>query len=353
MVSRTHLIHLHIRNRTKLLFSSSVILLALILGSCSQSGPLLTPGKFVHTPGPNPIITDGPDSEWDGNVVEMSDILKLNGTYYIFYHGHGFEGEYNRYNIGLALSSDPIGPWGKSAGNPILTAGAPGEWDDSNIACAAVLKIGDTYYMWYSAMQEYPQWDIGLATAPAPAGPWKKYERNPVMEDFGYVGGVVRVDDKYYLYANYPLDPDTDLGPLALAIADAPEGPYTRYEGNPVLAAGPEGSWDDAGFSESKVVYYDNMYHLFYSGTTCPNPENLYEHRTSVGYAYSPNGLSFTKYEENLVATYSTNPDCFKLSEARTLIEFPLIYIYTSYMHGESYEKVEGDIGVQTIEVLE
>ena len=160
----------------------SMILLAMILAGCNQPAPLLTPQKFVHIPGPNPIITSGAESEWDGHVVEMGDILKLNETYYLFYHGHGFEGEYNRYNIGLALSTDATGPWGKSAGNPILTAGASGEWDDSNIACPVVLEIGDTFYMWYSAMKEYPRWDIGLATAPAPEGPRTKYGQNPIME---------------------------------------------------------------------------------------------------------------------------------------------------------------------------
>ena len=50
--------------------------------------------------------------------------------------------------------------------------------------------------MWYSGIGASPahaKWSVGLATAPHPLGPWKKFAANPILKDFGYVGGVVRV----------------------------------------------------------------------------------------------------------------------------------------------------------------
>jgi len=57
-----------------------------------------------------------------------------------------------------------------------------------------ILKEGiDKYWMWYSGIgksEEHSKWSIGLATASHPLGPWQKHENNPILKDFGYVGGV-------------------------------------------------------------------------------------------------------------------------------------------------------------------
>jgi len=54
-----------------------------------------------------------------------------------------------------------------------------------------VLKHGDTYYMTYSANSyESPFYGIGFATAPAPTGPWTKYEGNPILQKPGDLVGV-------------------------------------------------------------------------------------------------------------------------------------------------------------------
>ncbi len=94
------------------------------------------------------------------------------------------------------------------------------------------------------------RWDIGLAVANSPVGPWKKYEGNPVVEDFGYLGGVVKVNGKFYMYTQYPVEV-TDQGPFCVATADRPEGPWTKYDQNPILTPGDWGAWDDGGYSEA------------------------------------------------------------------------------------------------------
>lgn len=51
-------------------------------------------------------------------VAEGPSIIKRNGVYYLFYSANDFRNP--NYAVGYATSSNPIGPWKKFAGNPIL-----------------------------------------------------------------------------------------------------------------------------------------------------------------------------------------------------------------------------------------
>lgn len=55
----------------------------------------------------------------------------------------------------------------------------------------SVIKQGDTYYLMYSAngytSQDYA---VGYATSKSPFGPWKKYEKNPILHNYKGLVGV-------------------------------------------------------------------------------------------------------------------------------------------------------------------
>jgi len=54
-----------------------------------------------------------------------------------------------------------------------------------------VIKHEGTYYMTYSANSyESPFYGIGVATAPSPAGPWTKYDKNPIYQNVGELVGI-------------------------------------------------------------------------------------------------------------------------------------------------------------------
>ena len=138
----------------------------------------------------------------------------------------------------------------------------------------------ETYYMWYFAYGGASfagRGAIGLATADNPLGPWKKYEGNPVMEwpEGGvYPGSVSKVDGKYYMFAQHPVSV-ADQGAFCIATADKPEGPWEYYEGNPVMTPGDFGAWDDGGFSEACARYHEGIFHLVYGGTKNQKLESL------------------------------------------------------------------------------
>jgi len=217
------------------------------------------------------------------------------------------------------------------------------------VDCVCVMKEGaydllpeqTTYYMWYSAGGPTGR-HIGLATASSPLGPWKKYEGNPVVEDFGYLGSVAKVNGKFYMFTQYPVEV-TDQGPFCVATADRPEGPWAKYDRNPILTPGDWGAWDDGGYSEAGVRYNDGVFHWFYSGTKTMKLE-------SIGYAYSFDGYNWTKYPGNPVIPLTRVPDASGFAEVKHLIE-PPIYIYHTLRYFSNLHNEEGEWATEHLAV--
>ena len=327
-----------------------------------QRNDLLEKGEFIQVPGPNPILRPG--DGWENFVIETAGIFKDFGTYYLYYHACG-----PGYQVGVATSKHPLGPFKKYEGNPILEIGAEGSWEDQHVACAVIIKEGlDKYYMWYCGQGSAGKqlradstgniWDIGLATASHPLGPWKKYEGNPIIPDFGYNSATVKVDGKYYLYSAHPIGNGgageiypPDYSPMKIAVADRPEGPWVVQD-EPILNRGEWGEWDDGGFSDAAVIYHSGVFHMFQAGAKGYDPRP--RTRESVGYAYSYDGFNFTEYGLNPIVTREANPNAAAFSEPRVLIEFPFIYIYHTLRYKEEFGPYVGhpnheDIGVQAL----
>ena len=73
----------------------------------------------------------------------------------------------------------------------ILTAGPPGSWDDGKIYTGNVVKHGDTVYVFYTGIREFPQpgemmAQIGFATS-KDLEHWEKYAGNPVLIPDGII----------------------------------------------------------------------------------------------------------------------------------------------------------------------
>lgn len=286
---------------------------------------------LIHILGPSPAITPSADSSAvDSEMLESCDVLKDNdGTYYWYYHAKSKDKKRwpGEYRLCVATSKSPLGPWKKYEGNPILDHGKEGEWDDKYTACASVMKVGAynirsndaTYYMWY-----WSNSSVGLATAKHPLGPWKKYEGNPVSnwekEGGVYPGSVTKIGDKFYMFAESPVSVE-DQGPMCIATASKPEGPWEKYEGNPVMKPGDWNSWDDGGFSEAGARYHEGVFHCVYGGTKAPKIESL-------GYAWSFDAIKWYKYEANPVVPLNRIPDASGLAEAHCFVEGAYIYVF-------------------------
>lgn len=319
------------------------------------------PAQWTHIPGPNPLLRRGPEGAWDNGVIEACDVLRDAGVYYLYYHGHEAyqDAPGAGYRIGVATAPRPLGPFVRAADGPILDLGEPGAWDDHHVACAFVLRESvDEYLMWYSGYgnaPEHQQWGIGLARASSPLGPWQKHPANPLLPHFGYLGGVVKHEGRYLLYCEHPIgSTGEDYGPISLAIADKPEGPYAPCEDNPVMGPGERGEWDDGGVSEAEVFRAGERFHVFYGGAK-EHPTRMMS-RESIGYAWSDNGRRFHKSALNPVAPREAVPNAAAFGEVHTLVEPPFAYLYHTLRYkepapedAERFPTQVEDLGVEVI----
>ncbi len=303
---------------------------------------------FCHVPIAHPLITRGGPGEWDECLIEACDLLEDHGTYYLYYHGTPLDAARwprRGYRLGVATAKHPLGPFVKHPGNPILDLGDADGWEGTHVACATLLKEGcDRYLMWYSGLGR--EWSIGLATAPSPLGPWTRHPRNPVLPGLGYAGGVVKVGREYWLYTEHPIGASgPDYGPLALARAEAPDGPWSLdYT---VLPTTEWGAWDDGGYSEAKVVRHEGRFHVFYGGAKL-HPTRILS-RESIGYAWSDDGIEFHRHPLNPVAGRQAVPNAAAFAEVHARFEPPLVYCYHTLRYVDAERDNVEDVGAQVL----
>jgi len=140
----------------------------------------------------NPIFTKGTTGEWDDTWVESPAVIfdyNINGPYKMWYNG--MDTTTWRVQIGLATSMDGI-TWVKHTGNPVLSNGNWGTYDDMWLGTPAVLYDGNAFEMWYSstAASSYnvntQAFDtVGICYATSTDGiNWVKHPLNPVFNTF-------------------------------------------------------------------------------------------------------------------------------------------------------------------------
>ncbi|MEW6033651.1 MAG: hypothetical protein AB1603_02215 [Chloroflexota bacterium] len=313
----------------------TVSLVALTVGCGGGVGKPWS-GVFIKYSG-NPILVRTPDA-WDHYQVGTGCVIKAGDTYYLYYHG-GREGS-GHMEIGMATSGAPHGPWQKSALNPILSLGPEGAWDDSCVDRPRVVKFGETYYMYFEGQQRVENrpggwpWRIGLATARSPEGPWVKHLANPMVDIGGpgewdhtgiYLGSAVERDGRYYLWYSGFSGTLDQYGGIGLATAPRPDGPWTKYAGNPVLLPGPKGAWNWFGIQEPMVVYRDGLFHMWVAGNQGDDPWY-----SDIGYYYSRDGVQWLTSVDNPVLSRGGEGewDHINVSEPFAYIEGDVIYLY-------------------------
>jgi predicted GH43/DUF377 family glycosyl hydrolase len=126
----------------------------------------------------NPVLR--PAGGWERDRVAGACIVPVADGYLAFYIGFG-EG-FEEARIGLAWSRDGIRDWERHPGNPILSPGEPGAWDDCNVYKPFVLRFRDRWHLWYNAScrsDRREQIGLALAEGEAAAGRPSSPARRP------------------------------------------------------------------------------------------------------------------------------------------------------------------------------
>ncbi len=148
---------------------------------------------------------------FDGNTCHNPSIYKIDGRYWLFYMG-STDGQFGAKRIGYAVADSPWGPW-ERCNEPLLLPSEAGAWDDYITTNPAFLQHPNgEYWLYYKSCNEYEYLNqringisgnrkYGVAIADAITGPYKRYEKNPIV-DFSHFGNNRQVEDAYIWYEN-------------------------------------------------------------------------------------------------------------------------------------------------------
>jgi len=176
--------------------------------------------------------------------------------------------------------------WTKYSGNPVLTPGPAGEWDEGFAAIPSVLFDGSTYHLWYNNYNYVANSidKIGYATS-NDGLTWTKYDdltttnppyslSDPVLTpgpgnyDNVAVGNhcVRKFNNIYHMWYTGDNHPAGNQG-YSICHATSSDGiHWSKDTLNPVLEVGSNGEWDDALIFAPSVVFDGSIYHMWYSG---------------------------------------------------------------------------------------
>lgn len=118
----------------------------------------------------------------DNNYVGFSAAYIEGGTYYLIYAPYGG-------TVKVASSPNGIDTWTRLNGDaPVFTLAGAEEWEETSLLPESLIKIGSTYYLFYSAADAaYDNEAFGVATAPSITGPYTRHAGNPILQQGGAV----------------------------------------------------------------------------------------------------------------------------------------------------------------------
>ncbi|UCG70096.1 MAG: hypothetical protein JSV09_03525 [Thermoplasmata archaeon] len=242
----------------------------------------------------NPVLDLGPPDSWDDFHVASPTVHYNGSAFHMWYSG--YDGSVT--GIGYANSTDGMN-WTKSPGNPVMNVGLPGTWDSEHVNSPTVISDGSIYRMWYTGWYGgtprigYAESDDGYTWTKMPSVPVLDVGIPLAWDDYRVTGPSVVYDGATYhmWYTGHDGGGSTRIGH-----ATSPDGyQWTKDGANPVLDLGPSGSWDDWQVYAPSVIYIGSGFEMWYSGSD--------GNTVRIGYATSPDGITWTKYDDPLTTS--------------------------------------------------
>jgi len=152
----------------------------------------------------NPILEKGPPGKFDDNGITAATAWKEGtgaGCWRMLFTGINTLGAVA---IGYATADNPEGPWTKqNSGNAVIEGGIA-EWDEDDVETAGIMKVGSTYYCWYSKISVVRK--TGLATSTDLIN-WTKDVNNPIFDSERFIANPFKYGGTYYLLIPHATNP--------------------------------------------------------------------------------------------------------------------------------------------------
>ncbi len=175
---------------------------------------------------------------------------------------------------------------------PVLTRGAPGDFDAVDVLNPSVVRHGGLLYNLYSGF-DGRTWHTGLATS-TDGVQWEKRGRvlspGPASWEGDYIAanGSALVESGEFLYWYQAGRPPS------IGLATSLDGRRWTKRPEPVLRPGPRGSFDERGVADPYVLRAGGFFYMFYLGQDRARRQRL-------GVARSPDGIAWWKLRSNPV----------------------------------------------------
>jgi hypothetical protein len=275
-----------------------------------QNDPVITIDLVEYDS--NPVLPAGEPGDWD-ELIFSTTVIYHDGMFHMLYWG--ISGDFaGPIRTGYATSADGL-TWTKFEGNPIHVYAD----DQGRVGGACGAAVEDDYWVIYLCVAEEFGDSVTLvmrATAPDPTAEWT-IDPTPVMEAGGmfewdhngmWPRSLVKTSDEYVAY--YVGD-GSGIGRIT-----SPDGIiWTKYNdpdttdnlyatSDPIMEKGLGEAWDALWVEVPLVRQRDEGWEMFYLGG-----------RTQVsggmGYATSPDGINWTRFENNPVVQPLRVPSSF------------------------------------------
>ncbi len=180
-------------------------------------------------------------------------------------------------------------------------------WDEERTKSASLIydRTDQTFKMWYVGSGRLDRGGIGYITSSNgvewedPLNGEAVIEKEKLWEDGGFTGVTVLHDGTgyhmWYSARRWEGDQIQQIG-----YATSKDGiAWAKHSTNPVFTPGDTDEWDSNAVEQPMVIKEQGTYKMWYTGSTESMKES--KRRTEIGYATSPDGIRWTKYENNPV----------------------------------------------------
>jgi len=226
---------------------------------------------------------------WMESQTANPDLLKIGETFFMYFRGQ----QRGHDRIGLAtISEDEFdGATWRIRSEPVIDVGGVGDWDETHLLDPASVLVNGTVHLYYSAVCPTCRRSVCLATS-SDRVHFQKYAENPVA-----IGGgpeIVLRDGISYLYHDKPRKEGSGF---EIHLATSHDGYHfeTSYT-EPVLPTGPKGSWDCHTVETPRIFGEDGLYYMMYCGS-----DRYDDYPWYAGLATSRDLVNWKKYKYNPV----------------------------------------------------
>jgi predicted GH43/DUF377 family glycosyl hydrolase len=296
----------------------------------------------------NPVLQHSNNPKWDNQFVDPGGMVYYDGMFHMFFNGiNGFPAPVG---VGYATSLDGY-DWTRQTNEPVLSANALSDtnFPGSNLFVTSALVEPDgtwiLYFYTLSGNGFMGPGEIGRATAPAPTGPWT-IDPEPVLNpgprgswDAVQVSGpsVLKTEDAYLMY--YDALGNSRRSMIGLATSsdgvhwekynDPATSDPAFAESDPVLTVSDNG-WDSKRVIDPNVVQTADGFQMIYlatSGSAKFAPDEF-----AFGVATSPDGIEWTKSDQNPVLSNKDHPQWSQAYLATLLHVEGMYFLYFDFV---------------------